>query len=184
MVRPAPDLLARPAVCGHPTSMILTRAPSRAPFALVVKITPGPQACSRAPVGSPASTLRSDHRLALAFASGWFVHRTNHRQAAVTGLAAPYRSALRPRTFAPPPRRLSLVAYASLSYACDFRLPHPRSSARRGSIPPCPLSLIRFQDLGTDPTKGPFFKGFALLASLLHRKKQICQPCPKVRGSL
>ena len=81
MVRPAPDLLARPAVCGHPTSMILTRAPSRAPFALVVKITPGPQTCSRAPVGSPASTLRSDHRLALAFASGWLVHRTSHRQA-------------------------------------------------------------------------------------------------------
>ena len=26
MVRPSPDLLARPAVCGHPTSMILTRA--------------------------------------------------------------------------------------------------------------------------------------------------------------
>ena len=26
MVRPAPDLLARPAVCGHPTGMILTRA--------------------------------------------------------------------------------------------------------------------------------------------------------------
>ena len=87
MVRPAPDLLARPAVCGHPTGMILTRAPSRAPFALVVKITPGPQTCSRAPVGSPASTLRSDHRLALAFASGWLVHRTSHRQAAATGAA-------------------------------------------------------------------------------------------------
>ena len=26
MERPAPDLLARPAVCGHPTGMILTRA--------------------------------------------------------------------------------------------------------------------------------------------------------------
>ena len=86
-VRPAPDLLARPAVCGHPTSMILTRAPSRAPFALVVKITPGPQTCSRAPVGAPASTLRFDHRLALAFASGWLVHRTSHRQAAATGAA-------------------------------------------------------------------------------------------------
>ena len=87
MVRPSPDLLARPAVCGHPTSMILTRAPSRAPFALVVKITPGPQTCSRAPVGAPASTLRFDHRLALAFASGWLVHRTSHRQAAATGAA-------------------------------------------------------------------------------------------------
>ena len=41
----------------------------------------GPATCSRAPVGSPASTLRSDHRLALAFASGWLVHRTSHRQA-------------------------------------------------------------------------------------------------------
>ena len=43
MVWPAPDLLARPAVCGRPTGMILTRAPSRAPFTLAVKITPGPQ---------------------------------------------------------------------------------------------------------------------------------------------
>ena len=59
MVRPAPDLLARPAVCGRPASMILTRAPSRAPLTLAVKITPGPQICSRAPVGSPASDLRS-----------------------------------------------------------------------------------------------------------------------------
>ena len=69
MVRPAPDLLARPAVCGHPTGMILTRAPSRAPFALVVKITPGPQpALVRqsalrplrfAPtIGSPSRSLR------------------------------------------------------------------------------------------------------------------------------
>ena len=64
MARPAPDLLARPAVCGRPTGMILTRAPSRAPFTPAVKITPGPQTCSRAPVGSPASTLRFDHRLA------------------------------------------------------------------------------------------------------------------------
>ena len=56
--RPAPDLLARPAVCGHPTSMILTRAPSRAPFTPAVKITLGPQTCSRAPVGSPASEPR------------------------------------------------------------------------------------------------------------------------------
>ena len=30
-------MLARPAVCGHPTGMILTRAPSRAPFTLAVK---------------------------------------------------------------------------------------------------------------------------------------------------
>ena len=66
MERPAPDLLARPAVCGHPTGMILTRAPSRAPFTLAVKITPGPQTCSRAPVGSPASALRSDHRRGVA----------------------------------------------------------------------------------------------------------------------
>ena len=73
MPRPAPDLLARPAVCGHPTGMILTRAPSRAPFTLAAKITPGPQTCSRATVGSPASALRFGHRLALAFASGWFV---------------------------------------------------------------------------------------------------------------
>ena len=54
--------------------MILTRAPSRAPFTLVVKITPGPQTCSRATVGSPASGLRyacltRDHRLGLASAS-------------------------------------------------------------------------------------------------------------------
>ena len=35
---------------------------SRAPFTPAVKITPGPQTCSRAPVGSPASPLRSDHR--------------------------------------------------------------------------------------------------------------------------
>jgi hypothetical protein len=66
MMRPSPDLLARPAVCGHPTSMILTRAPSRAPFTLVVKITLGPQTCSRAPVGSPASALRFYHRLVAA----------------------------------------------------------------------------------------------------------------------
>ena len=58
MARPTPDLLARPAVCGHPAGMILTRAPSRAPFTSAVKITPGPQTCSRAPVGSPASALR------------------------------------------------------------------------------------------------------------------------------
>ena len=38
--------------------MILTRAPSRAPFTPAVKITPGPQTCSRAPVGSPASEPR------------------------------------------------------------------------------------------------------------------------------
>ena len=44
--RPTPDLLARPAVCGRPAGMILTRAPSRAPFTPVVKITPGPQTCS------------------------------------------------------------------------------------------------------------------------------------------
>ena len=55
MARPAPDLLARPAVCGHPTDMILTRAPSRALFTLAVKIMSGPQTCSRAPVGSQAS---------------------------------------------------------------------------------------------------------------------------------
>ena len=36
---------------------------------------------------------------------------------------------------------------------------------------------ILHKDLGTDPAKGPFFKGFALLARLPHRPKQICQPC-------
>ena len=83
MARPVPDLLApriapasrltsfggyRPAVCGHPTDMILTRAPSRAPFTLAVKIMSGPQTCSRAPVGSSASALRSDHRRGAAIA--------------------------------------------------------------------------------------------------------------------
>ena len=72
--RPTPDLLARPAVCGHPAGMILTRAHrssdllrkraspggyfTRALYA-VVKITPGPQTCSRATVGSPALSIRS-----------------------------------------------------------------------------------------------------------------------------
>ena len=37
-------------ISGAP-GMILTRAPSRAPFALGVKITPGPQTCSRATIG-------------------------------------------------------------------------------------------------------------------------------------
>ena len=115
MARPAPDLLARPAVCGHPAGMILTRAPSRAPFTSAVKITPGPQTCSRAPVGSPASALRFDHRLALAFASGWFVHRTNHRQAAVTGAAIASRQKTHAaETFPPHPRFFPRGRFAAL----------------------------------------------------------------------
>ena len=35
----------------------------------------------------PSAYLTRDHRLALAFASGWLVHRTSHRQAAATGAA-------------------------------------------------------------------------------------------------
>ena len=31
--------------------------------------------------------------------------------------------------------------------------------------------------MGTDPTKGPFYKGSALLARLPHRQKQVFQPC-------
>ena len=94
MVRPTPDLLApriapasrltsfggyRPAVCGRPTGMILTRA-HRSSDLLRKRASPGgyftraiyaggqnhagPATCSRAPVGSPASALRYDHRLA------------------------------------------------------------------------------------------------------------------------
>ena len=40
--RPEPDLLARPAVRGHPADMISTRASSRAPFTVAVEITSGP----------------------------------------------------------------------------------------------------------------------------------------------
>ena len=60
MARPAPDLLARPAVCGRPTGMILTRAFTRALYAGGQNHA-GPATCSRAPVGSPASALRADH---------------------------------------------------------------------------------------------------------------------------
>ena len=103
MVRPAPDLLARPAVCGHPTGMILTRAPSRALFALVVKITPGPQTCSRAPVGSPASTLRSDHRLGAALSPAT---TQEHRFYSTTTLQPSFGSNTRTTRF-----RLNLPTY-------------------------------------------------------------------------
>ena len=45
-------MVARSAVRGHPTDMIPTRAPSRAPFTVAVGITSGPRTCSRVPVGS------------------------------------------------------------------------------------------------------------------------------------
>ena len=51
-------MVARPAIRGHPTDMIPTRAPSRAPFTVAVGITSGPRTCSRAPVGS--KTRRRD----------------------------------------------------------------------------------------------------------------------------
>ena len=50
------DLLARPAVCRHPASIILTRAPSRTPLALGSQNHAGPAnmlSCASRP---PAST--------------------------------------------------------------------------------------------------------------------------------
>ena len=86
MARPAPDLLARPAVCGHPAGMILTRA-HRSSDLLRKRASPGGYFTRALYVGGqnhagPANVL------ALAFASGWFVHCTNHRQAAVTSCAS------------------------------------------------------------------------------------------------
>jgi len=45
----------------------------------------------------PSAYLTRDHRLALAFASGWLVHRTSHRQAAATGAALSPPRPLSPR---------------------------------------------------------------------------------------
>ena len=97
MARPAPDLLApriapasrltsfggyRPAVCGHPTDMILTRA-HRSSDLLRKRASPGGYFTRALYVGSQ-NHAGPANLLALAFASGVFAHCANHRQAAAT----------------------------------------------------------------------------------------------------
>ena len=85
MVRAAPDLLARPAVCGHPTDMILTRARTllRPCFARLLA----------ALVGEP------DGFAAGAFHARPLRWRSKSRRARNHALVR--QSALRPRRFAP-----------------------------------------------------------------------------------
>ena len=60
---------------------------------------------------------------------------------------------------------------------CRVMLCSNGSSVKQKVSALCILMTKDWNLAGTDPTKGPFFKGFALLARLPHRQKQICQPC-------
>ena len=133
--RPTPDLLARPAVCGRPTSMILTRAPSRVPFTLAVKITPGPQTCSRAPVGSPASPLRFDHR------SAWRLPCGRKTHAAET---PPPRPRYNCNMWGQTPRNRCKTPVCALVTACATDLPRSYLSAAIESISGCCGGLKEF----------------------------------------
>ena len=121
MVRPAPDLLARPAVCGHPTSMILTRA-HRSSDLLRKRASPGGYFTRALCAGSqnhagPANLLSCASRLSGLYAS----LRPSARPRVRFGLA---RAPHEPPTSISPSRRMS--AKRMLWQGCGYR---------RGSIP-------------------------------------------------
>ena len=130
MVRPSPDLLARPAVCGHPTGMILTRARTllRPCFARLLA----------ALVGEP------DGFAAGAFHARPLPRRSKSRRARKRALGR--QSALRPLRFAPTIVRrgdcLAAEKHMPLKHPLRVRAWHPRELGQGDACSlqasPCP----------------------------------------------
>ena len=122
----------QPAVCGHPTGMILTRA-HRSSDLLRKRALPGGY-FTRALYAVGQNHAGPANVLALAFASGWFVHCTNHRQAAVTSGASRLSglcASLRPSFGAATTLRLKTKMQAAKTSTVSPRVAPSGAGARR-----------------------------------------------------